>query len=82
MKQKLKIGGNANVRLALYNQYRTDANIIEKAWKNTLQKLQEEAYMECTAEEALALYEKEKNAVSEKHSVAGILDAFNKRNNI
>ena len=84
-KQVVKIGRNADTRLALYDRYASDMSIAEDAWQHTVSLLRRPEYMECTTEEVLALYEKRKTellAVRAGMKPDGLTAVFDKSHNI
>lgn len=79
------IGGNAHIRLQLYNVYKSDINIIKKARINVLEKLRNPQYANYNLEKTLALYEEEKRLLIEQgkhHRVDGLIEVFDKSHNI
>ena len=84
-KQPLLIGGNAHIRLQLYNAYKADMRIIEQARLNVIKKLRTPAFANASVEEALDLYKKEKECLIKKDNkdlLNGLIGAFDKSKNI
>ena len=81
----LLIGGNAHIRLQLYEVFKADIHTIEQARLNVLNKLRTPEFASADIKQVLAMYEKEKEILAKKKGkikIDGLIGVFDKSKNI